>query len=107
MKESYEKGLAQPLGPKTYADDGNAVGVGMGKEVHAGQVLNSPLLRSKQGIPSACRPCSDLGKATRTATLRASRRPARLRRLPWATLCNPFGVFAPEQSIVFGQTWNY
>ncbi len=42
MKESYERGLAGQLGPESYADDGNIVGVAM-TGVHAGQPLSSEI----------------------------------------------------------------
>ena len=34
-------------------------------------------------------------------------RVAPLRRLPWAMLFNPFGVFVLRKPIAFGETWNY
>jgi hypothetical protein len=42
MKESYEQGLASHLGPESYADGGNAMGVAM-TGVHAGQPLSSEI----------------------------------------------------------------
>jgi RNA-directed DNA polymerase len=62
MKEPYEKGLANRLGPASCAGDGNIAGVA-GTGVHAGQVLTSEI------TTSACRPCPDMGKATRQLTL--------------------------------------
>ena len=62
MKEPYEEGIANRLGPASCAGDGNIAGVA-GTGVHAGQVLNSEI------IPSACRPCPVMGKATRRLML--------------------------------------
>ena len=62
MKEPYEKGLANRLGPASCAGDGNIAGVA-GTGVHAGQVLTSEI------TTPACRPCPDMGKATRQLTL--------------------------------------
>ena len=62
MKEPYEEGLANRLGPASCAGDGNIAGVA-GTGVHAGQVLTSEI------TTSACRPCPDMGKATRQMTL--------------------------------------
>jgi hypothetical protein len=62
MKEPYEEGLANRLGPASCAGDGNIAGVA-GTGVHAGQVLTSEI------TVSACRPCPDMGKATRKLTL--------------------------------------
>lgn len=42
MKESYEQGLASQLGPESYADGSNVVGVAM-TGVHAGQPLSSEI----------------------------------------------------------------
>ena len=42
MKESYGQGLASRLGPESYADDGNLVGVAM-TGVHPGQPLSSEI----------------------------------------------------------------
>ena len=57
MQESYEEGLASRLGPESYADDGNIVGVAT-TGAHAGQPSSS------ENITSVGRPCSDMGKAT-------------------------------------------
>jgi hypothetical protein len=57
MQKSYEEGLAIRLGPESYADDGNIVGVATAG-VRTGQPLSSEI------ITSAGRPCSDMGKAT-------------------------------------------
>ena len=62
MQEPYEEGLANRLGPASCAGDGDIAGVA-GTGVHAGQVLNSEI------IPPVCRPCPDMGKATRLLTL--------------------------------------
>ena len=62
MKEPYEEGLASRLGPASCAGDGNIAGVA-GTGVHAGQVLTSEI------TTAACRPCPDMGKATRQMTL--------------------------------------
>jgi len=62
MKEPYEKGLANRLGPASCAGDGNIAGVA-GIGVHAGQVLTSEI------TTPACRPCPDMGKATRQLAL--------------------------------------
>jgi len=62
MKEPYEEGVANRLGPASCAGDGNIAGVA-GTGAHAGQVLTSEI------ITSACRPCPDMGKATRQMTL--------------------------------------
>jgi RNA-directed DNA polymerase len=62
MKEPYEKGPANRLGPASCAGDGNIAGVA-GTGVHAGQVLTSEI------TTPACRPCPDMGKATRQLTL--------------------------------------
>ena len=62
MKEPYEKGLANRLGPASCAGDGNIAGVA-GTVVHAGQVLTSEI------ITFACRPCPVMGKALRQRTL--------------------------------------
>jgi len=43
MKESYEQGLASHLGPESYADDGNNMGVALTSGVHAGQPLSSEI----------------------------------------------------------------
>ena len=62
MKAPYEEGLANRLGPASCAGDGNIAGVA-GTGVQAGQVSSS------ENIPPACRPCPDMGKATRQLTL--------------------------------------
>lgn len=62
MKEPHEEGVANRLGPASCAGDGNIAGVA-GTGVHAGQVLTSEI------TVSACRPCPDMGKATRQLTL--------------------------------------
>jgi len=62
MKEPYEKGLANRLGPASCAGDGNIAGVA-GTGVHAGRVLTSEI------TTPACRPCPDMGKATRQLAL--------------------------------------
>ena len=62
MKEPYEEGVANHLDPASCAGDGNIAGVA-GTGAHAGQVLTSEI------ITSACRPCPDMGKATRQMTL--------------------------------------
>ena len=43
MKESYEQGLASHLGPESYADGGNNMGVALSIGVHAGQPLSSEI----------------------------------------------------------------
>jgi len=53
MKESYEQGLASHLGPESYADGGNAVGVAM-TGVHAGQVLSSEISTFRVPTLSDC-----------------------------------------------------
>jgi hypothetical protein len=63
MQEPYEEGLANRLGPASCAGDGNIAGVA-GTGVRVGQVLTSEIT-----VP-ACRPCPDMGKATRPATFR-------------------------------------
>lgn len=62
MKEPYEEGIANRLGPGSCAGDGNIAGVAR-TGVHVGQVLTSEI------TTSACRPCPDMGKATRQLTL--------------------------------------
>ena len=57
MKEPYGKGLATRPGPESCAGHGNMMGEALTR-VHAGQPLSSEI------ILSACRPCSDKGKAT-------------------------------------------
>ena len=57
MKEPYGKGLATHPGPESCAGHGNMAGEALTR-VHAGQLWSSEI------IPSACRPCSDKGKAT-------------------------------------------
>ncbi len=66
MKEPYEKGLANRLGPASCAGDGNIAGVA-GTGVHAGQVLTSEI------TTPACRPCPDMGKATRKIVQQATK----------------------------------
>ena len=53
MKESYEQGLASHLGPESYADGGNAVGVAM-TGVHAGQPLRSEISTFRVPTLSDC-----------------------------------------------------
>lgn len=53
MKESYEQGLASHLGPESYADGGNAVGVAM-TGVHAGQLLSSEISTFRVPTLSDC-----------------------------------------------------
>ncbi len=53
MKESYEQGLASRLGPESYADGGNAVGVAM-TGVHAGQPLSSEISSFRVPTLSDC-----------------------------------------------------
>jgi RNA-directed DNA polymerase len=62
MQEPYEEGLANRLGPASCAGDGDIAGVA-GTGVRVGQVLTSEIT-----VP-ACRPCPDMGKATRQLTL--------------------------------------
>ena len=62
MKEPHEEGVANHLGPESCAGDGNIAGVA-GTGAHAGQPLSSEI------ITPACRPCPDMGKATRQMTL--------------------------------------
>ena len=57
MKEPYGKGLATRPGPESCAGHGNMAGEALAR-AHAGQPLSSEI------ITSACRPCSDRGKAT-------------------------------------------
>jgi RNA-directed DNA polymerase len=53
MKESYEEGSASHLGPESYADGGNAMGVAM-TGVHAGQVLSSEISTIRVPTLSNC-----------------------------------------------------
>ena len=64
MKESYEEGLANCLGPESYADDGNIVGVATAG-VRAGRALSSEII-----FPVG-RPCSVMGKATPNVAIKA------------------------------------
>jgi hypothetical protein len=57
MREPYGKGLATRPGPESCAGHGNMAGEALTR-AHAGQPLSSEI------IFSACRPCSDEGKAT-------------------------------------------
>ena len=57
MKEPYGKGLATRPGPESCPGHGNMTGEALTR-VRAGQPLSSEI------ILSACRPCSDKGKAT-------------------------------------------
>jgi hypothetical protein len=66
MKESYEEGLANRLGPESYADDGNIVGVAT-TGVRAGQPSSS-----ENTFCPAGRPCSAMGKATPNVAFKAS-----------------------------------
>ena len=59
MKESYEEELANRFGLQRRGDCGNNVFLSVRAEGQAGQLLSSPLLRSKQAINFACRPCPD------------------------------------------------
>ena len=56
MKEPYGKGLATRPGPESWAGHGNMMGEALTR-VRAGQPLSFEI------IFSACRPCSDKGKA--------------------------------------------
>ena len=49
MKEPYGKGLASHLGPESYADDGNIVGVALTR-VHAGRPLSSEITISRTDL---------------------------------------------------------
>jgi len=62
MQEPYKEGIASHLGPESCAGGGNAAGEAL-TGVHAGQVLSSEI------SSSVCRPCSDVGKAIRRATI--------------------------------------
>lgn len=62
MKEPYEKGLASRSAP-TPTPLTVTSWVWHGPGVHAGQLLSSEI------ITFACRPCPDMGKATRSPTL--------------------------------------
>ena len=53
MKESYEQGLASHLGPESYADGGNAMGVAM-TGAHAGQPLSSEISTFRVPTLSNC-----------------------------------------------------
>ncbi len=53
MKESYEEGSAGHLGPESYADGGNTMGVAM-TGVHAGQVLSSEISTIRVPTLSNC-----------------------------------------------------
>ncbi len=57
MKESYREDLASCSGLEPYAGDGNVAGVASARG-NAGQPLSSEI------IPSVCRSCPDLEKAT-------------------------------------------
>jgi hypothetical protein len=57
MKEPYGKGVATRPGPESCAGHGNMAGEAL-IGARAGQPLSSEI------IFSACRPCSDKGKAT-------------------------------------------
>jgi hypothetical protein len=57
MKEPYGKGLATRPDPESCASHGNTAGEALTR-AHAGQPWSSEI------ILSACRPCSDKGKAT-------------------------------------------
>ena len=57
MKEPHDKGLANRIDPESCASHGNTAGEAL-TGAHAGQALSSEI------IFSACRPCSDKGKAT-------------------------------------------
>ena len=52
MKEPYEEGLANHLGPASCAGDGDIAGVA-GTGVHAAQVLTSEITRRRKGDKSA------------------------------------------------------
>jgi hypothetical protein len=56
MKEPHRKGVANRSNPESCAGDGNTAGEAL-TGVHAGQPLSSEI------SVSACRPCSDRGKA--------------------------------------------
>ena len=57
MKEPHSKGVANRPNPESCTGDGNIAGEAL-TGAHAGQPLSSEIK------PSACRPCSDRGKAT-------------------------------------------
>ena len=57
MKEPHRKGVANRSNPESCAGGGNIAGEAL-TGAHAGQPLSSEI------ISSACRPCSDKGKAT-------------------------------------------
>lgn len=57
MKEPHRKGVANRSNPESCAGGGNIAGEAL-TGAHAGQPLSSEI------ISSACRPCSDRGKAT-------------------------------------------
>ena len=57
MKEPYEKGVANHLGPESCAGVRKDAGEAL-TGAHAGQPLSSEI------TSSACRPCLEVGKAT-------------------------------------------
>jgi hypothetical protein len=57
MKEPHRKAVAKHSNPESCAGGGNTAGEAL-TGAHAGQPLSSEI------SPSACRPCSDRGKAT-------------------------------------------
>jgi hypothetical protein len=57
MKEPYGEGVANRSNPESCAGGGNIAGEAL-TGAHAGQPLSSEI------SVSACRPCSDVGKAT-------------------------------------------
>jgi hypothetical protein len=57
MKEPYRKGVAIHLGPESCAGGGNTTGEAL-TGGNTGRVFSSEIK------PPACRPCSDMGKAT-------------------------------------------
>ncbi len=50
MKESYEQGLASQFGLKSYAGDGNIMGVALTTRVQAGQPLSSEIILSRADL---------------------------------------------------------
>ena len=68
MKESYEKGLASRLSPDPYANDGNGVGVALVRGTRRPAIEFRPV--AIKGLIFACRPCKNVGKATRTIASR-------------------------------------
>ena len=64
MKESYEEGLANRLGPEPYAGGGNIAGVALGMGTRR------PAIELRKNCTLGCRPCVTRGKATRTTTSR-------------------------------------